>query len=217
MEVLASSPLFDESRKGLLSDGIAAALSNDYAKAIHILVPQIEHMLRSLAGQIGIPKTTAGGTRGTMQARGLGDILNDKVLKNSMDENIRLYLVAFLVDQRGLNLRNRVAHGLMEIDQLDRSLSNRLLHVFLMLSFISNKGRNAKLQCFRVVSHTYGVDGQLAERAVLSGRHRTRTEAALVANSEAAKNTQWRFDQATDQWRATDAHGTARVLLVEEF
>ena len=174
MEFLASSPLFDDARKGLLAEGVAAALSNDHVKAIHVLVPQIEHMLRSLAGQIGIPKTTSGGTKGTMQARALGDILSDAVLKDTLDEDIRLYLVAFLVDQRGLNLRNRVAHGLMELSQLDQSLSNRLLHVLLTLRLISVEVRKATPQFFRVVRHTYNDKGLLAERAVLSGRHQNK-------------------------------------------
>lgn len=85
MDLLASSPLFDDNRKDLLAEGVAAALSNDHVKAIHVLVPQIEHLLHSLAGQIGIPKTTVGGTKGTMQARALGDILSDTVLKDTLD------------------------------------------------------------------------------------------------------------------------------------
>jgi hypothetical protein len=129
MGLLRSSPLFDASRYDLIAEGVSAALGGDPIKAIHVLIPQIEHMLRSLAGLIGIPKTTAGGVMGTMQTRGLGELLNDKILRNSLEENIRLYLVAFLVDQRGLNLRNRIAHGLMELHQMEKSLSNRLLHV----------------------------------------------------------------------------------------
>ena len=217
MELLASSPLFDDARKDLLAEGVAAALSNDHVKAIHVLVPQIEHMLRSLAGQIGIPKTTAGGTKGTMQARALGDILSDAVLKDTLDEDIRLYLVAFLVDQRGLNLRNRVAHGLIELGQLDQSLSNRLLHVLLTLRLISVEVRNAPPQFFRVVRHTYNDKGLLAERAVLSGQHQNRDEAILAAKSEAEKNSPWAFDQANNQWQITDKHGKAHVLLVEEW
>jgi hypothetical protein len=42
MELLASSPLFADARKGLLAEGVAAALSNGHVKAIHVLVPQIE-------------------------------------------------------------------------------------------------------------------------------------------------------------------------------
>ena len=217
MEFLASSPLVDEARRSLLAEGVAAGLSSDSVKAIHVLVPQIEHMLRSLAGQIGIPKTTAGGTKGTMQARTLGDILSDAALKDALDEDIRLYLVAFLVDQRGLNLRNRVAHGLMELNQLDQSFSNRLLHVLLTLRLISVEVRKAVQQYFRVVRHTYNDNGQLAERAVLSGEHQTKEEAVQAAKLEAANNSPWEFDQANGQWRITDKHGKRHFLLVEEF
>jgi hypothetical protein len=217
MELLTSSPLVDDDRKSLLAEGVAAALSNDHVKAIHVLVPQIEHMLRSLAGQIGTPKTTAGSKKGTMQARALGDILSDPVLKDTLDEDIRLYLVALLVDQRGLNLRNRVAHGLMELHQLDRRLSDRLLHVLLTLRLISVEIRETIQRFFPVVRHSYNDDGLLAERAVISGQHRTKDEALEAAKSEAAKNSPWEFDQANNQWRITDKHGKTHFLLVEEF
>jgi len=216
MELLASSPCFDDDRKGLLAEGIAAALSNDHVKAIHVLIPQIEHMLRMLAGQIGIPKTTAGSKKGTMQARTLGDILSDPVLKDTLDEDIRLYLVALLVDQRGLNLRNRVAHGLLEFNQLDHSFSNRVLHVLLTLRLISVEIRETTQRFFRVVRHSYNDDGLLAERAVISG-HRTKDEALEAAKSEAAKNSPWEFEQANNQWRMTDKHGKTHFVLVEEF
>jgi Domain of unknown function (DUF4209) len=209
--------LVDDARKGLLAEGVAAALSGDHVKAIHVLVPQIEHMLRTLAGQIGIPKTTSGSRKGSMQARALGDILSDAVLKETLDEDIRLYLVTVLVDQRGLNLRNRVSHGLMELDQLDQSLSHRLLHVLLTLRLIWVEVRQTTPQFFRLVRHTYNDKGLLGERAVLSGQHKTKDEAILAAKSEAVKNSPWEFDQANDQWRITDKQGKSHFLLVEEF
>src|SRR5215831_5707685 len=116
--------------------------------------------------------------------------VSDKVLRQRMDENIRLYLVALLVDQRGLNLRNRLAHGLMELEQMNRSLSNQLLHVLLVLSVIRIESE-ASPRFHRVVRHTYNDKGLLAERAVLSGRHQTKDEAILAAKLEAAKNSPW--------------------------
>jgi lysyl-tRNA synthetase class 1 len=217
MMLLRSSPLFDASRYDFIAEGVSAALGGDPIKAIHVLIPQIEHMLRSLAGLLGIPKTTAGGVKGTMQTRGLGELLNDKILRNSLEENIRLYLVAFLVDQRGLNLRNRVAHGLMELHQMEKSLSNRLVHVLLVLSIISIEGRAAPFQAFRVVRHTYNDKGLLEERAVLSGRHQTREDAILAAKLEAAKSSPWRFNDETSQWRITDKSGKVHFLAVEGY
>jgi hypothetical protein len=46
--VLYRSPLFLESRRSILRDGISAYLSKDHLKGIHVLVPQVEEMLRTL-------------------------------------------------------------------------------------------------------------------------------------------------------------------------
>lgn len=69
-----------------------------------------------------------------MQTRGLGEILHDKLFRQLIDENVRLYLLAFLADPRGINLRNRVAHGLLEHEQMERVLTDRLVQVLLALS-----------------------------------------------------------------------------------
>ena len=105
----------------------------------------------------------------------------------------------------------------MELSQLDQSLSNRLLHVLLTLRLISVEVRKATPQFFRVVRHTYNGKGLLAERAVLSGQHQNRDEAVLADNSEAEKNSPWKFDKANNEWRITDKHGKTHFLLVEDW
>jgi lysyl-tRNA synthetase class 1 len=136
---VGGSALVDPSRIALLKEGISAALADDPVKAIHILIPQIEHIVRSLAGKMGIPQTTRGRVKGTMQAKGLGEIMSEAIFRRVCDENVRLYLASLLSDQRGLNLRNRVAHGLIGHNQLGPQLSDRLLHVLLMLAMIEFK------------------------------------------------------------------------------
>jgi len=119
--------------------GIEAWLSQDYIKAIHVLVPQVEHAVRTLASLSGVPTTTRGYTRGVMQTRGLGEILHDRLFRQLIDENVRRYLLAFLADPRGINLRNRVAHGLLEHDQMERALTDRVVQVLLALSCFATK------------------------------------------------------------------------------
>jgi lysyl-tRNA synthetase class 1 len=45
---LSKSPVFHELRKELVAEGLRAYESGDYLKAIHVLVPQVEHTLRNL-------------------------------------------------------------------------------------------------------------------------------------------------------------------------
>jgi Domain of unknown function (DUF4209) len=142
--VLMESPLFGEEQRAVLVEGISAWLIGDHVKAIHVLVPQVERAIRRLAGLIGIAITGRGRTKGTMQIRGLGELLNDDLFARLVDNNLRKYLLAFLVDQRGINLRNRVAHGLLEHPQMGQGLSDRLLQVLLALGCLEPK-RNEEI------------------------------------------------------------------------
>jgi hypothetical protein len=139
VDALTESPVFGNSRRSILVAGFSAWLGEDYVKAIHVLMPQAEHAVRSLAALSGVPTTTRGYTRGTMQTRGLGELLRDKLFKQLIDDNLRLYLLTFLADPRGINLRNRVAHGLLEQEQMDRALADRLIQVLLALGCLVQK------------------------------------------------------------------------------
>jgi hypothetical protein len=142
VDALSASPVFASARRSILVSGIQAWLSQDYIKAIHVLVPQVEHAVRTLASLSGVPTTTRGYTRGVMQTRGLGEILHDRLFRQLVDENVRLYLLVFLADPRGINLRNRVAHGLLEHDQMERALTDRVVQVLLALSCFAAKEQN---------------------------------------------------------------------------
>jgi len=139
VDALLASPVFASARRSILVSGIEALLSQDYIKAIHVLVPQVEHAVRTLASLSGVPTTTRGYTRGVMQTRGLGEILHDRLFRQLIDENVRRYLLVFLADPRGINLRNRVAHGLLEHDQMERALTDRVVQVLLALSCFATK------------------------------------------------------------------------------
>ena len=139
VDALSASPVFASAQRSILVSGIEAWLSQDYIKATHVLVPQVEHAVRTLASLSGVPTTTRGYTRGVMQTRGLGEILHDRLFRQLIDENVRRYLLVFLADPRGINLRNRVAHGLLEHDQMERALTDRVVQVLLALSCFATK------------------------------------------------------------------------------
>lgn len=70
---------------------------------------------------------------------------------------------------------------------------------------------------FRVVRHTLNKQGELIERAVLSGQHRTRDEARGVLEAEAAKDSQSKCDPSTGDWQATDNAGQLLRLMIDPF
>ena len=98
-------------------------------------MPQIENGLRFLLPLLGRPPSKAKrGDRPGMTEKTLTDILEyEPVVKYKLGEDAHLYLLAFLADARGLNIRNRMSHGLMMEGDFSRWVSDRVLHVMLML------------------------------------------------------------------------------------
>jgi lysyl-tRNA synthetase class 1 len=124
--------LFEDMR--LLLEGVRAWYQDDFAKTTHILIPQIEVALRSIAAQAGLPVTKAlPKVAGTSVAIGMGDILYTTAVIDLLGPDITLHLQALFADPRGLNLRNEMAHGLLGASAFDGHLARLLIHCLLVL------------------------------------------------------------------------------------
>jgi hypothetical protein len=134
---LYESPLFLESRRSILREGLAAYLSKDHLKAIHILVPQIEEMLRTLLVLMGIPpQKSVRGHPGITDVKNMNDALGDTRVQAVLTENVWRYLTVLYVDKRGFNVRNDLAHGLMPAEAFNQSIADLVFHSLLVLSLM---------------------------------------------------------------------------------
>jgi hypothetical protein len=136
LPLLYESPLFDPARTMLLEQAIDAYLVDDHVKAIHVLVPQIEHCLRRLLAMLGKPTNKhRRSDLGVMIEKSLNDILEaEPVIKQCLGDDATFYLRVLLCDPRGFNVRNDLAHGLMAPENFNRFLSDRLMHVVFFLA-----------------------------------------------------------------------------------
>jgi Domain of unknown function (DUF4209) len=133
--VLYKSPLFTENRRTLIEDGFRAYFNGDFVKVIHVLVPQIEECLRTLLKLSGEPvNKPKGQSKGLLQQKNLNEILTEVTIATKLGNDIKTYLLTLLTDTRGLNLRNRVSHGLMTAGECSRPFADRVFHVFLVLA-----------------------------------------------------------------------------------
>lgn len=135
MEFIYRSPLFTERFRGVITQGVKAYFVGDHPKAISLLVPQIENALRFMLPLVGRPpnKPRRGDQPG-MTEKTLTDILGyEPVVKQVLGEAPHIYMVAFLADARGFNIRNRMSHGLMVEEDFNRWISDRVLHTVLLL------------------------------------------------------------------------------------
>lgn len=138
MAVLDESPVFPVERRALIAEGVQAHLDRDHTKAIHVIIPQIEQALRQLLilMNVSILKT---GRNGTMQYKNLNDILREPAIKDALGEDLRLYLLTFLADERGQNIRNNVCHGLAPASQFNERLADQTLHALLAVGLVRKK------------------------------------------------------------------------------
>lgn len=137
LDFLCQSPLFAESRSGLLRDGLLAHEQEDFVKAIHVLVPRVEDILRNFLGRLGRPTLkTVRGQPGIMDAKNMNDVLRDEQMRTVLTENLWRYLEVVYVDKRGMNLRNDLAHGLLAPNVFNRQVADRVFHTLLALSLM---------------------------------------------------------------------------------
>ncbi|MBI3404965.1 MAG: DUF4209 domain-containing protein [Acidobacteria bacterium] len=140
LDFLYESPIFEESDRRLLEEGLSAYEKEDYVKAIHVLIPRIEHSLRNVLSLLGIPTNKqVRGHAGIMQAKNVNDILADERIKTTLGESLWRYLQVFLADKRGQNLRNQIAHGLLGIEEFNRPVADQVFHVLLAISLLRKK------------------------------------------------------------------------------
>jgi lysyl-tRNA synthetase class 1 len=129
----------------LLVEGARAWERNDHVKAAHVLIPQIERALRKIADSLGVPVTKPHPkVSGTSVAIGQGEILyNDKVAE-ALGPDATLHFQALYADPRGMNLRNEIAHGLMDAGQFYWHIGNLIVHSLMMLGLWKEFGDLSK-------------------------------------------------------------------------
>jgi lysyl-tRNA synthetase class 1 len=134
---LAQSPVFHESRKEFLAEGLRAYESGDYLKSIHVLVPQVEHTLRNLLVLMQIPTTKAVPRHpGITDVKSMNQVLEDERVREALTENMWRYLTVLYIDRRGMNIRNDLAHGLLDMKMFNRAVADRVFHSLLVLGLI---------------------------------------------------------------------------------
>jgi lysyl-tRNA synthetase class 1 len=125
------SGLFDDLT--LLMEGVTAWFDQDYVKAVHVLVPQVEKGLRGIASKLNRPITKPHSTLpGVGVAIGMGDILYNDEMRERLGPELTLHFLTLYADPRGFNLRNEVAHGLIGANGIHHAVATRIIHTLLV-------------------------------------------------------------------------------------
>jgi hypothetical protein len=135
--LLVSNPWIPESRTPIIWRGMMAGLYGDPMLCIHFLVPQIEALVRWKMENAGRVVTSMKGN--IQEEKGLSTLLDDAEAAKLLGEDLVWELKALLTDRPGLNLRNRIAHGLVGLEDFHIGLSNNLWWMVLKLAVVGRK------------------------------------------------------------------------------
>lgn len=138
MTAEAFAPLFKdkeylaEDQKQMIACGITRFFDDDYISALHILVPQFENAFRRFFESYGYA-TTSVSSDTTQKEQTFTTFLENDFVK-CLPESY-LYMIDFvMVNNIGYNLRNDIAHGLIELKTINKSVCQMVIYMLLILA-----------------------------------------------------------------------------------
>lgn len=138
MARVKESPIIDVNRQEIIRQALLAYESDNYITMCHLIVPQIEDAFRSLLDKSGKPviRPVKDNNNPGYTQRILDDILKDDVVVDTFGEDFSYYARILLTDQRGMNIRNNLCHGLVEPAFFNGAIADRLLHLLCVLTLV---------------------------------------------------------------------------------
>jgi hypothetical protein len=112
------SPIVPSDRAGLFGKALFSGYDGDFSTALHLLVPQIEHMVRTHLKTAGV-KTSVLDQSGIENETGLSTLVDLPEVSRIFGEDIAFEIKVLFCDPFGPNLRNELAHGLLSEDQCE--------------------------------------------------------------------------------------------------
>jgi len=117
--LVSDNPFVPTGRELIFIRGLFAGLSGDFLIAAHLLVPQVENSIRHLLYYYaGEQRTSKLKNDLTQPERDLNELLYHDDVKRIIEEDLLFDLQSLMVEPGlGANIRNQLAHGLMDFDQ----------------------------------------------------------------------------------------------------
>ena len=113
VDIARQSPIVPIGREVLFDKALYAGYDRDYVTALHILIPQIENMVRYHLKQAGV-NTTNLDSNGIENEIGLNSLMDLSETQEMFGEDLSFEIEALFCDAIGPNLRNELAHGLLD-------------------------------------------------------------------------------------------------------
>ena len=132
IEYLDNSKIISKGRMEILKSGITAYGNGDYISAFHVLVFQIEGILRDLLERLGT--LTFSYRANEMREIMLKDILSNLSNIRGIDSDLLKFTEVLLCRIEGDNYRNDAAHGLLPVEAFTKENCQLLLIILIKLA-----------------------------------------------------------------------------------
>ena len=109
------SSIIPRSYNSSVANALWYGFERDFRTAIYLLCPQIENIIRQKLKSAGV-NTTITDENGITQEVGMGTLLNSDSATDLLGESFVFELKAIFTEALGPNLRNNIAHGLLDDD-----------------------------------------------------------------------------------------------------
>lgn len=138
VKVIAAFEAIEPSWSRAMASGIEAYEAEDYWTACHVLVPQLERIMRDIAVTVSANvRSLASG--GSLQFVTLGPMLADPIVNSVLGSAFCQSFAAAFCNPRGLNIRNRTAHGLLAPEEDQAIPASLTLMTALTLALIAQR------------------------------------------------------------------------------
>lgn len=128
--LIVDNPIIPEGRERIFRSAIYMVLNGDYYEGVHILAPQIENLFRNIAKEVGGLTVTLEND-GSSKEKVLSSIFDLPELMDCYDNDILFLFKALLNEQSGANIRNEIAHGIV-----DEASASSGIYLFFMVAVI---------------------------------------------------------------------------------
>lgn len=118
-----ASRVFPENRKDIVGRALFAGYQKNFVVALHLLVPQIEHLIRERLQDKGIKTSTLDNRDWREDENGLSTLVDKPEVSIIFGEDLAFELNALFCNAIGPNLRNELAHGLLDGDDCESVFS----------------------------------------------------------------------------------------------
>ena len=113
IDLARRSPIVPTGRERLFGKALAFGFNGDFATSLHLLAPQIEHMVRVHLNLAGV-NTTRLDQDGLVSENGLSALVDLPEMDTIFGDDWTFEIRTLFCDQLGPNLRNNIAHGLLD-------------------------------------------------------------------------------------------------------